>query len=212
MELKSILFIAEGVKITLIYSALSIIFGLMIGSLLAAANLSPNRLFNKLSILYVSVFRGTPLLLQLSLIYFAVPIVTGFQFSAFAAGILAFSLNSGAYVSEIIRSGILSIDKGQAEAAAALGCSSRMVMLDIILPQAFRRILPALVNEIVNLTKESAIISVIGESDLMRRAQLVAAEKYDYLTPLLIAGVCYYILVSCLTFLAYKLENKLKII
>jgi polar amino acid transport system permease protein len=126
----------------------------------------------------------------------------GIKLSVFVAGVLAFSLNSGAYVSEIISSGIESVDVGQIEAARALGVKERLIMKDIILPQAIRNILPSLINELVNMLKESAIISMLGEADLMRRAQMVAAEKFDYFTPIITAAICYYVLVFIFSSLA----------
>lgn len=206
----SILYIAGGIIVTLQYTLISVTFGFLLGALLALCNISHIRALNIFASAYVSIFRGTPLLIQLSLIYFAVPTLTGYQMSVFVAGIIAFSLNSAAYVSEIIRAGIGSIDKGQFEAAKALGVPYPYMMKDIILPQALKNILPALVNEAVNLLKESAIISVIGGADLMRRAQTVAAEQYSYFGPLLIASAFYYILVMLFSYFAKILENKLK--
>lgn len=210
-QLESILYIVPGgIGVTLAYTLISVTLGMIIGSLLAICKVSHISTLNKLASVYTSIFRGTPLLIQLSLIYFAIPGLTGYQMSVFMAGIIAFSLNSGAYVSEIIRAGIESIDKGQFEAAKALGVPYGAMMKDIILPQAVRNILPALVNEVINLLKESAIISTIGGADLMRRAQVVAAEQYSYFGPLLIASGCYYMLVITLTYLAKLLERRLK--
>ena len=158
---------------------------------------------------YTSIFRGTPLLIQLTIIYFGLPGLIGLKLSVFAAGVIAFSLNSGAYVSEIIRAGIESVDKGQVEAAKALGVSPVLRMKDIILPQAFRSILPALVNELINLVKESCLISVIGEMDLMRRAQVVSAETYTFFTPMLTAAAAYYVMVLIISSFALLLEKRL---
>jgi His/Glu/Gln/Arg/opine family amino acid ABC transporter permease subunit len=188
---------------------LSIIFGFMIGSILALMKLSSYKTLEILSKVYISIFRGTPLLVQLSLIYFALPQLVGYQITAFEAGVFAFSLNSGAYVSEIIRAGIQSVDKGQFEAAAALGLNQRFIMKDIIFPQAIKNILPALVNEFVNLLKESALISIIGEADLLRRANIIAAEKYIYFEPLVAVGLIYYVLVMIFSKVATLLEKRL---
>lgn len=207
----SIKFIPLGVFITLKYAIISVFLGFVIGVFLAVSKISEIAFLKYFASFYTSIFRGTPLLVQLSLIYFALPEITGIDLSVFAAGVLAFSLNSGAYVSEIIRAGILSIDKGQIEAARSLAIPYNKTIKDIILPQAIRNILPSLVNEMINLLKESAIISVIGEADLMRRAQIIAAEKYSYIEPIIIAAICYYILVLIMTFFAKKIENRLKI-
>jgi polar amino acid transport system permease protein len=118
-------------------------------------------------------------------------------------------LNSGAYVSEIIKAGIKGIDKGQIEAAKALGIPPVLRMKDIILPQALRNILPALVNELINLIKESALISVIGGMDIMKRAQTVSTETYSYFTPMLTAAVTYYIMVMIVSSFAKILERRL---
>lgn len=208
--LASIKYISGGIIVTLEYTLISVALGLILGSLLALSKLSSNRFLQIFATSYVSIFRGTPLLIQLSLVYFAVPTIIHYQMSVFEAGIIAFSLNSAAYVCEIIRAGIESIDKGQFEASKALGIPYSAMMKDIIFPQAIKNILPALVNEVINLLKETAIISVIGGADLMARAQIVVAEKYSYFIPLLIASVYYYILVEILSYFAKILERKLK--
>lgn len=207
----SISFIAQGTLVTLKYSVISVLLGLIIGSLLAICKVSKSRFLRLLADFYTSIFRGTPLLIQLSIIYFGLPSLIGVKLSVFVAGVTAFSLNSGAYVSEIIRAGINGVDKGQFEAAKALGIPESLMMQDIILPQAIRNILPSLVNELINLIKESAIISMIGEMDLMRRAQVVSVETYTYFTPMLIAALCYYIMIIIISNLAKILEKRLAI-
>lgn len=159
---------------------------------------------------YTSIFRGTPLILQLTMIYFATPQLLGYDISALQAGVIAFSLNSAAYTSEIIRAGIMAVDKGQREAALSLGIPYRKMMQDIILPQALKNILPALVNEGIALLKDSALVSIIGAADLMRRANIVAAEKYLYFEPLIIVGLIYYTMVMTMTWLARRLERRLR--
>lgn len=206
----SIRYISGGIIVTLEYTLISVCLGLFLGSLLSLCKLSHNKALQIFASSYISIFRGTPLLIQLSLIYFAIPTVIHYKLSVFEAGIIAFSLNSAAYIAEIIRAGIESIDKGQFEAAKALGVPYYNMIKDIIFPQAIKNILPALVNEVVNLLKETAIISVIGGADLMARAQIVVAEKYSYFIPLLIASAYYYILVEILSYLAKILERKLK--
>ena len=207
----SALFIIEGSLVTLQYSIMSVIFGLMLGVILSLFKISKNRALNIIASIYTSIFRGTPLLIQLSIIYFALPGILGVKIGIFTSGVIAFSMNSGAYVSEIIRAGINAVDKGQWEAAKALGVPYISMMRDIILPQAIRKILPSLVNELVNMIKESAIISMLGGMDLMRRAQIIAAEQYTYFTPMLIAASCYYVMIFILVRLAKILEKKLAI-
>jgi polar amino acid transport system permease protein len=204
------LFIAEGTLVTLQYSILSVIFGLMIGVILALCKTSKYTSFRIFADIYTSIFRGTPLLIQLMIVYYGLPTI-GIKLTVFVAGVLAFSLNSGAYVSEVIRAGINAVEKGQFEAAKALGIPKYLAMKDIILPQAIRKILPSLINELINLLKESAIISILGEMDLMRRAQVVAAESYSFFTPMITAALCYYILVISFTALAKILEKRLAI-
>lgn len=204
------LFISEGVVATLEYSVLSVIFGLIIGVILALCKTSKRNALMIFADIYTSIFRGTPLLIQLMIIYYGLPSI-GLKLTVFSAGIIAFSMNSGAYLSEIIRSGINSVDIGQFEAAKTLGVSPFFSMRDIILPQAIRKILPSLINEVVNLIKESAIISVLGEMDLMRRAQMVASESFMFFTPFLTAAACYYILVLFFTYCAKLLEKRLAI-
>jgi len=136
--------------------------------------------------------------------------LTVYAISTFEAGVITFSLNSAAYSSEIIRAGIQAIERGQWDAAHVLGLSYRQTLITIILPQAVRNILPALVNEIVDLLKESALISTLGEADLLRRSQIVASEKYLFFEPLLVAAVGYYVMVMVISFLAKALERKLR--
>jgi len=206
----SLPFIAGGALITLKYTILSVFFGLILGTLLALAKMTSFPLVSWLSSAYTSVFRGTPLLVQLMLVYYALPEFTGYKISAFEAGILAFSLNSAAYISEIIRAGIQAVDKGQMEAALSLGIKYRLAMQHIILPQAIKNILPALVNEVINLLKESSLISVLGEADLLRRANIVAAEKFIYFEPLILAAIMYYLMVMVLAWFASLLEKRMQ--
>lgn len=201
-------FILEGISVTLKYSIISVFFGLIIGIHLALAKVSKYWILRNFANLYTSVFRGTPLLIQLSIVYFGLPTIIGIKLSMFSAGIMAFSLNSGAYISEIIRAGINSVDKGQIEAGKALGVPSFLIMKDIVLPQAIKNIFPSLINELINMIKESALISIIGEMDIMRRAGLVAAQTYNYFTSMLIAAFCYYCLVLIISKLAKILEHR----
>ncbi len=229
-------YILRGSWVTLQYMVLSLLGGTVLGLVLALAKVSGKRSaqaqagsqtnahfgnpprkkirrwvwLRSLADAYTSIFRGTPLLLQLSIVYFGVPQILHFQISALCAGLIAFSLNSGAYLSEVIRAGVTSIDPGQFEAAKVLNISYFHTMKDIILPQALRNTLPSLANESITLLKETALISTLGEEDLMRRSQLVAAEKYTYFGPLLIAAGGYYAMVLILSFLFKSLERRLR--
>lgn len=202
-------FIIQGVFVTLKYSIVAVCLGMVIGTALAICKIVDIKALRVFAHAYTSVFRGTPLLIQLTIVYFGLPGLLGIKLSVFTAGVLAFSFNSGAYVSEIIRAGINAVDKGQVEAAKALGITPILRMKDIIMPQAFRSILPALVNELINLVKESALISIIGEMDLMRRAQVVSAETYTFFTPMLTAAAAYYVLVLIISSFAMILEKRL---
>ena len=208
--LPSIPYIAMGIFVTLKYTIISVFFGFLLGGALGVMKVSEIVFLKRFSQAYTSIFRGSPLLVQLMIVYHGVPYLWHYKISAFEAGIIAFSLNSAAYVSEIIRSGILSVDKGQFEAAASLGISYYSTMKDIIMPQALRNILPGLVNETTSLLKESALVSVLGEADLLRRANIVGAEKYTYFEPLLFVTLIYYIMVVSLSYVAKFLEIRLR--
>jgi His/Glu/Gln/Arg/opine family amino acid ABC transporter permease subunit len=203
-------FILRGIPLTLLFTIISVFLGLIWGTVLSLLKITGSTPAKKLADAYTSVFRGTPLLLQLALVYYATPQLTGFNISALQAGVLTFTLNSGAYMSETIRGGIQAVDKGQSEAAISMGISEWLMMRDIILPQALKNILPALVNETIGLLKDSALVSTIGVVEILRSAQIVGANKYIYFEPLLFAGLIYYILVMGLTRGAFILERRLR--
>jgi polar amino acid transport system substrate-binding protein len=208
--LPDIPFILRGIPLTLLFTLCSVFLGLIWGTVLSLfkiADIKPLTLFANA---YTSVFRGTPLLLQLALVYYATPQLTGYDISALQAGVLTFTLNSGAYMSETIRGGIQAVDKGQSEAAMSMGVSYWLMMWDVILPQALKNILPALVNETIGLLKDSALVSTIGVVEILRSAQIIGANKYIYFEPLLFAGLIYYVLVMGLTFGASALETRLR--
>lgn len=205
----SLPFILGGLGVTLQFTVLSLLVGLPLGILLAFAKISPSKMLSAFAATYTSFFRGTPLLVQLGLCFFAIPQLTGIPLTPFQAGILTFSLNSAAYVSEVIRAGILSVSVGQREAATLLGLSKTTTFRKIVLPQAVRNTFPALVNEMVDLLKESSLVSTIGEADLLRRARIVASEKFLYFEPLLAAALGYYLVVLLMSYLSKKLEKKM---
>ena len=195
MSENHLFYILGGVLTTLHYTLITVFFGFFIALLICFMRNTPFKILNLIAIVYVSVIRGTPVVLQLSIWYFAFPQITGWKISAFTAGAVTFSINSSAYLAEIIRAGINAIDKGQMEAAKVIGLTKKDTFFDIILPQAVSNISPAIVNEIISLTKETAVIGFIGIADLTRRAQLVSSETYDFFGPMLAAGIGYY----CLT-------------
>ncbi|MBD2088854.1 amino acid ABC transporter permease [Microcoleus sp. FACHB-1515] len=203
-------FILQGIAVTLAFTLVSAIFGFSWGTILAIFKISTIKPLKWFADFYTSIFRGTPLLLQLALIYFSTPQIIGYAIPPFQAGVITFALNSAAYTSETIRGGIMAVDRGQREAAMTLGVKYPLMMWDIILPQAFKNILPALVNESIALLKDSSIVSTIGALDLMRRGQIVAAEKFIYFEPLLVVGLVYYIMVMSLTLFAQRFERRMR--
>jgi arginine/lysine/histidine transport system permease protein len=206
----SIPYILEGLRITIQIVLAAALLGFTLGIILTLCKISKLRLLRWFADGYTSVFRGTPMVLQLLIIYYGLPQIIGFEITAFPAAVIAFGMNSAAYISEIIRAGILAVDKGQSEASLALGIPYRPMMKDIILPQAMKNILPALMNEFITLTKESAVVTVIGAMDVMRRAYIVGGQTYRYFEPLLIAGIIYYILVMVLTILGKAIERRMR--
>lgn len=206
----SIPFILDGIWVTLQYTLLSTFFGFLLGTVLSLFKISNIKPLKWFAVAYTSIFRGTPLIVQIAIVYFSTPQLINYDITALQAGVLAFSLNSAAYISETIRGGILAVDKGQREAAMALGVPYRAMMWDIILPQAVKNILPALVNESIALLKESALVSTIGALDLLRRANIVASEKFIYFEPLIFVAAIYYVMVMALTLAARMLERRLR--
>ena len=163
----------KGAGITLEITALSVGLGLLIGMFVGVAKLSDNRLIRGLASVYVDCIRGTPLLVQIFLVYLALPQIIGHRIDPFVAAVGACSINSGAYVAEIFRAGIQSIDKGQMEASRALGLNWFQAMRFVIMPQAFKRIIPPLGNEFIAMLKDSSLVSVIGFEELTRTGQLI---------------------------------------
>ncbi|MES2607722.1 MAG: amino acid ABC transporter permease [Pseudomonadota bacterium] len=207
--LPSFPYILTGVIITLKFTVISALCGLPLGVALALMKIGAIRPLRAFSNAYTSIFRGTPLLVQLMLIFNAVPHFTGYNITAFEAGVITFSLNSAAYASEVIRGGIQSIDIGQWEAGHALGLSRFQTFYHVIMPLAVRSIFPNLVNEFTTLLKESALVGIIGEADLLYRAKVVAAEKFMYFEPFILAAAIYYAMVMIISFFAKRLEKSL---
>ncbi len=203
--------LAISVWITLKFTFFSTIMGFFGGFILALVTLSKNKFFVFLAKAYISVFRGTPLLVQLMLIYFATPQLTGYTISALEAGVLSFGLNSAAYISEALRGGILAVDKGQWEGAMSLGVPKHRFLLDIIFPQAIKNSLPSLVNESIMLLKDSSLVSVIGVADTLRWADLIQAKTFRAFEAFIVAAAVYYVLVMALNFLGSLLEKKVRV-
>lgn len=193
----------SGVKITIVISIISCFFGLLLGIILAFMKISGIKILQAIASVYVEIIRGTPVLVQISLVFFGLPFlgihfpnfqIMGVDFERLSAGILALIINSGAYECEIVRSGIQSIPKGQLEGAMSLGFSKWESMLRIIIPQAVRNILPVIGNEFVTLIKESSQVSVIGMADLMYTATTIQGISFQPFPPLVIIAVYYFIM------------------
>lgn len=205
---KRYMYILTGLKNTLIISLFAVIIGFLLGTIIALINDSneKNGNFKILSTLgrwYVNVIRGTPMLLQLMIIYYV--IFKSVDISPVLVGIIAFGLNSSAYVSEIIKSGINSVDTLQYESALSLGFNYSKTMIYVILPQAIKNILPALGNELVTLIKETSVAGYIGIVDLTKASDIIASNTYNYFFPLILTAIIYFILTTTLT----KLLNKI---
>lgn len=202
----SILIKSAGLTVQL--TVFGVLIGLVLGLILAVARISKNNIIRTISWIYVWVFRGTPLLMQIFFIYYALPfIVDWITLPQIAAGIIALGLNSAAYLAEIIRAAILSIDKGQMEAAKALGMSYHQAMTRIIIPQSYRRLIPPVGNEVIMLLKDSALVSSIALTELLRSTNQIMNRTADP-TVYLYAAAIYLFLTSILTYVFGKLEAK----
>lgn len=199
-----------GAGVTVQITALSVGFGLFIGMFVGIARLAKIAPIRMAAAVYVDFIRGTPLLVQIFLIYFALPMVIGQRIDPFIAAITACSINSGAYVAEIFRSGIQSIDKGQMEAGRSLGMTWAQTMRYIILPQAFKRIIPPLGNEFIAMLKDSSLVSVIGFEELTRRGQLIIARTYGSFEIWLTVAFIYLIMTFTISRLVDYLERRYK--
>ena len=206
------IYIFEGLFHTILIALFAVIMGIIIGLVIALIrhyhdNTSRLKLLNKLACMYVNVIRGTPVLLQLMIIYYV--IFKSVNINIIIVGILAFGINSGAYVSEIIRSGLISIDKGQMEAGYTLGLNYGKIMKYIILPQAIKNVLPALGNEFITLLKETSAGAYIGILELTKASDIIASGTYDYFFPLIIIALIYLIMTLGLSKLVNLLERRL---
>jgi len=198
--------VLEGLKVTLEIFALTLILAIPLGIVIAVMRTSKSLALREISGIYVLIMRGTPLLLQIIIIFFGLPIV-GITFDRFPAAILAFTLNYGAYFGEIFRAGIMSIDNGQVEGAQVLGLSSKNIFFRIILPQAFKRVIPPVANEITTLVKDTSLVYVLGLDEMLKIGKM-AANRDVSLMPLLIVGVVYLIVIAILSQVLKKIEEK----
>lgn len=198
--------VLEGIKVTMEIFLLTLILSIPLGVLVALGRLSKIKIINKLTGFYVLIMRGTPLLLQIVFIFFGLPNLN-IVIDRFPAAIIAFTLNYAAYFGEIFRAGISSVDIGQNEASQVLGLSKKDTFFRIILPQAFKTILPPIANEIVTLVKDTALVYVIGIDELLRVGK-IACNRDSSLLPLLIIGIVYLILIGIFTKIFDKIEKK----
>lgn len=201
----------KGLGITLLVSLFSVVFGVLLGLIVAIIRINEERKNKKtiggiIAAIYVDIIRGTPSVLQLMIIYF----VAFHSRLGFIAAVVSFGINSGAYVSEVIRGGIQSIDRGQMEAGRSLGLSYGDTMRFIVIPQAVKNILPAMGNEFIQLIKETSILGYVGIMDLTKAANYVSSRTYQMFIPLVVAGIIYYLIVKILTCLLQKFERGLR--
>jgi len=211
LVVKSFPLLLLGAGVTVQITAVSVSVGMLIGMFVGIARLSKIWLIKTLAAIYVDFIRGTPLLVQIFLIYFALPLIIGTRVDPFIAAITACSINSGAYVAEIFRGGIQSIDKGQMEAGRSLGMTWGQTMIHVILPQAFKRIIPPLGNEFIAMLKDSSLVSVIGFEELTRRGQLIIARTYGSFEIWMSVAVIYLIMTFAISRLVSNLERRYKI-
>lgn len=213
LENKRWQFIVTGLKNTLIIAAFAVLLGILLGFLVAIIRSTHDKtgklkLLNLICKLYLTVIRGTPVMVQLLIMYYV--IFATVDPGKMVVAVLAFGINSGAYVAEIVRSGIMSIDQGQFEAGRSLGFNFAQTMIWIILPQAFKNVLPALANEFIVLLKETSISGYIGLMDLTRGGDIIRSQTYEALFPLLAVAAIYLVVVVFLTYLVGRLERRLR--
>lgn len=202
-------FFIDGAKFTIILAFFTVLMGSMLGLFLSLMKLSNSKILKSIASIYIEFIRGTPLLVQLYIIYYGLPSI-GIEFPDMLAAIITLSINSAAYVAEIIRAGINAVDKGQMEAARSLGMKPSKAMTHIIIPQAFKNILPALGNEFIVVIKESSIVSVIGIHELMYNADTIRGNIFRPFEPLLVAAFIYFIMTFTLSKLLGGVERRMK--
>ncbi len=202
-------FFLKGIKITILISLIGVALGSILGAFVALMKLSKIKIISWIASIYIEILRGTPMLVQVFIVFFGITAALGLDISALVCGTIALVINSSAYIAEIIRAGINAVDKGQMEAARSLGLNYRQTMKSVIMPQAIKNILPALGNEFVTLIKESSIVSTIGVGEIMFNAQVVQGISFDPFTPLLVAAALYFVLTYVLTRIMNMIEGRL---
>lgn len=198
----------SGIGVTIKVSLLAVMLGIIIGFLIALCNLSKSKTLNFIGKVYTDVIRGTPSVTQLMIIYFVVFATVNWEKWIICS--IAFGINSGAYVSEIIRAGILSIDKGQTEAGRSLGLSAAQTMIYIVVPQAVKNIFPALCNEFIVLIKETAIVGYVGLMDIQKAGDFIKSATFEAFMPLIATAIIYFVLIKILTLGLGVIEKSLR--
>ncbi|WP_094274402.1 amino acid ABC transporter substrate-binding protein/permease [Rhodococcus sp. OK302] len=199
----------KGLWLTIVLSVVSIAIALVLGGIFGLCRVSTNIFVRGIGTAYVDIFRGTPLLVQAFFIYFGIPAALDFQMSAFTAGVITLSLNAGAYMAEIVRGGVLSVDKGQMEASRSLGISYMKTMRKVIMPQAVRTMIPSYINQFVITLKDTSILSVIGLAELTQTGRIIIARNFQSFNMWLIIGVMYFIIIMALTKFSNRLEKRI---
>lgn len=207
--------VVEGLQNTLIIAIAGLIIGIVIGTLIATVRVIPKykrlpRVLNAICGFYVALFRGTPMVVQLLIFYYVVPPLLGLKVNGLQVAILVFGMNSGAYVSEIMRSGIQSVDIGQMEAGRAVGMSFGASMRMIVIPQAVKNILPTLGNEFIVLVKETSVVSFVAVNDLYVAFSYIGSNSYEFMVPYLVMALIYIVLVLIITILIRLMERSLR--
>ncbi len=200
--------ILDGIGVTIKVSIAAALLGLVIGFLIALCNLSKKKPLNLIGKVYTDIIRGTPSVTQLMIIYFV--IFASVNIDKWIIASFAFAINSGAYVSESIRAGILSVDKGQMEAGRTLGLNGRQTMIHIVIPQAFKNIFPALCNEFITLIKETAIVGYVGLMDLQKAGDFIKSATYMAFMPLIVTAIIYFAMIKILTSVLGIVEKRLR--
>lgn len=207
--------VVEGLQNTLMIAVVGLIIGILIGTLIATVRVLPKykrlpRVLNGICSFYVALFRGTPMVVQLLVFYYVLLPIMGIRTSGEVVAMAVFGLNSGAYISEIMRSGIQSVDAGQLEAGRAVGLSFSVSMVKIVIPQAVKNILPTLGNEFISLIKETSIVSFVGAADLYVAFSYIGSNSYEFMVPYLVMALIYIVLVLIISLLVKLLERSLK--
>jgi len=207
--------ILEGLTNTALIAVFGLLIGMVIGCLLATSkiipqNSAPIKLLSGFTDVYVAIFRGTPMVVQLLLIHFVIFPIMGIHIPVLIESIIAFGLNSGAYVSEIMRGGILSVDIGQTEAGRALGLNYRQTMLRIVFPQAIKNVVPTLGNEFITLLKETSVVSFITVVDVTKAFQNIANSTYEFIVPYIVLALVYLVIVLAVTGIIKLIERRMR--